>query len=421
MKEAIVKLPKKLLPVFDGPARYRCAWGGRGSGKSFSFALMAAIRGYAEPIRILCARELQNTIKDSVHSEIVKAIETYPWLAANYRYGESFIRGLNGTEFLFKGLRTNYQEIKSLSGIAICWVEEAEAVSESSWQVLIPTIRKPKSEVWATWNPDSEDSPVRKRFILSPSDNVKIARLNYCDNPWFPEVLEQERLDCLRNNPDDYAWIWEGECRTKSDAQVLNGKWLSEHFEPASDWDGPYIGADWGFANDPTTADKLWIKDRTLFVEYESHAVGLELDATANRWKADIPGIENYVVRADNSRPESISHVRQKGIPKLVAADKWPGSVEDGVAYLRSFDKIIIHPRCVHSIREARLYSYKVDRRTGDILPSIMDANNHHVDSFRYALSPMIRMKTLAKNPYTSFRANPTATQKQRNPSSFGR
>ena len=132
MTTARVELPPKLIPVFTGPARYRGAYGGRGSGKSFGFALMTAIRGYAEPLRILCARELQNSLKDSVHAEVAAAIRSYPWLAEHYEIGESYIRGKNGTEYLFKGLRLNYQQIKSTSGVDICWVEEAETVSEQS-------------------------------------------------------------------------------------------------------------------------------------------------------------------------------------------------------------------------------------------------------------------------------------------------
>ena len=392
-RRAKVEIPQKLVPVFQGRSRYRAAVGGRGSGKSLSFALMAAVRGYAEPLRILCARELQNTIKDSVHSEIVRALDMYPWLNAAYTYGESFIRGRNGTEFLFKGLRTNYQEIKSLSGINICWVEEAEATSEASWQVLTPTIRAPGSEIWVTWNPDSEDSPVRKRFILNPPRNLTIAEMNYCDNPWFPEVLEEERQECLRLNPDDYGHIWLGECRTRSDAQVLNGKWTVDTFEPQPHWDGPYHGADWGYANDPTAAVKVWVCDRTLYVEHESVHVQLELDATAEQWKQDIPGIEKYVVPSDCARPESISYVKRKGIPRLEAAPKWSGSVEDGIAWLRSFERIVIHPRCEQAAKEARLWSYKVDRQTGDVLPKLLDGNDHIWDSIRYGCHKMIRQR----------------------------
>lgn len=352
---------------------------------------MAALRGIEQPIRILCARELQNSIRDSVHSEIVAAIESYPWLADRYEWGESYIRGKNGTEFLFRGLRTNYREIKSLSKVAIAWIEEAESVSDSSWDVLIPTIREPQSEVWFTFNPEAEDSPVRQRFIVNPPPDTKTTFINYSDNPWFPSVLESERQHMYATDPDRYAHIWEGECITRTDAQILGGKWVVEDFTPGDDWDGPYFGADWGFAADPTTAVKCWIHGNRLYVERESVAVRLELDDTADRWQRDIPGIERYTVRSDSARPESISHVKRNGMPRLMAVEKWPGSVEDGIAHLRSYEKIVIHPQCPVTTREARLYSYKVDSRTGDILPAIAPGNDHCIDAIRYALQVIIQ------------------------------
>ena len=389
----IVNIPPKLKPVFEGKARYRCAFGGRGAGKSRAFALMLALRGIYKPLRILCARELQNSIKDSVHSEIVKAIESYPWLADEYEWGESYIRGKNGTEFIFKGLRLNAKEIKSTAAIDICWVEEAETVSKSSWDILVPTIRNPGSEIWVTWNPESDDSEVRKRFVLNEPSSIKMVKINWDDNPWFPPELEQERQDCQRIDPDNYDWIWEGEVRTISDAQILNGKWVVQEFEPQDTWKGPYFGADWGFASDPTAAVKMWIADNKLWIEYESCKQKLELDDTAKKWMNDIPGIEKYVVRADCARPESISYVRRTGIPRLTACKKWPGSVEDGIKFLRSFDQIVVHPRCKNFIYECKHYSYKVDAATGDILPKIVDKHNHGVDSCRYGLGPLIQNK----------------------------
>jgi len=392
MATAEIKLPPKLVPVFSGKARYRGAHGGRGSGKSFSFAKMLAVRGYVKPSRLLCARELQNSIKDSVHSEIVAAIESEPWLAAGYEWGESFIRGKNGTEFIFKGLNRNYREIKSLSGVSIAWVEEAEAVSEQSWRTLIPTIREPNSEIWATWNPESEDSATHIRFISSPSRNSKIVEINYLDNPWFPEVLEQDRLEDLARDADMYAHIWEGKCITRSDAQILKDKWVVEEFEPHHIlWDGPYLGMDFGFANDPSTVVKCWVHDRKLYVEYDAGKVGLELDDTSKFFMAAIPEIEKHTVRADNARPESISYLKRHGLSRMEAVKKGKGSIEDGISHMRSYDKIVIHPRCTGTISEARLYSYKIDRLSGDILPVIVDANNHYMDSIRYALEPVMR------------------------------
>lgn len=393
MTEVKLRIPDKLIPVFQGDARYRGAYGGRGSGKSYSFAKMLAVRGYMDSIRILCARELQNSLKDSSMSEVIEAIESEPWLADHYTYGESYIRGKNGTEFIFRGLRHNSREIKSMAKIQICWVEEAEAVSEQSWQVLTPTIREPNSEIWLTWNPESQDSATNKRFILDPPPNANIIKLNWQDNHWFPDVLEQERQADLRRDPAYYAHVWEGETITRTDAQVFAGKWRVDEFDPGKGWDGPYHGLDFGFAQDPTVAVKCWIYADCLYIEHEAGRAKLELDETAATITAAIPDFASHTIRADSARPESISYLKRHGLPNITAVKKWPGSVEDGVSYIKSFREIIIHPRCTSTQHEFRVYSYKVDRNSGDILPQIVDAYNHYTDAIRYALAPMIQNK----------------------------
>ena len=395
---AKIELPQKLVPVFSPPrgsVRYRGAYGGRGSGKSFSFALMAAVWGYAEPLRILATRELQVSIKESMYAELRNAIQSRPWLNAHYEVGESYIRGANGTEFLFRGLRHNMTAIKSMAQIDLCIVEEAEDVPEHSWLDLLPTVRAPKSEIWCVWNPRFDGSPVDERFIKNPPENSIIAELNYDGNPWFPDVLDQERRhDRERMDPATYAHVWEGAYLQNSDAQVLHGKYRVAEFEPGRDWDGPYHGIDFGFANDPTTANKCWIHKDTLYIEHEANKVGLELDDTAEYVESRIPGISKHVIRADSARPESISYLKRNGLPRITGVSKWQGSVEDGIQHLRSYKEIVIHPRCPETIREARLYSHKVDRHTGDVLPKVVDAHNHHWDGIRYALEPMIARKS---------------------------
>ncbi len=402
MTTATIQLPPKLVPLFAparGELRYRVAYGGRGSGKSFTFALMAAIWGYAEQLRILCTRELQVSIKESMHAEIKNAIESQPWLAAHYEVGEAFIRGKNGTEFIFRGLRHNISAVKSMAQIDLCIVEEAADVPQHSWQSLLPTIRAPKSEVWCVYNPKSPTDPVDVMFRQEPPPRCAVVEINYSDNPWFPAELEEQRKHARRiMNPADYAWIWEGAYLENSDAQVLSGKWRVDDFEPQPGWDGPFFGVDWGFSRDATAGVKLWVHDHNLYVEHEAYKVGLENDDIAKFMIERLPGIEKHTVRADSARPETISHVKRSGrdnsrpcIPLIEGVKKWPGSVEDGIAHLRSYNQIIIHPRCTHYQEEARKYSYKVDRLTGDILPTVVDANNHMMDATRYALAPLIK------------------------------
>jgi len=395
MPSAEIRVPQKLIELFAperGALRYRCTFGGRGSAKSYTVALMAAVWGYAEPMRILCARELQVSIRESMHAEISAAIKAHPWLDAHYEIGEHFIRGRNGTEFLFRGLRHNISAIKSMSAIDLCIVEEAEDVPEASWIDLLPTIRAPRSEIWVVWNPRTDGSPVDKRFRKNPPADALAVEMNWRDNPAFPAVLEAQRQhDQARMDPATYAHIWEGAYLTNSDAQVLAGKVSVREFEPGEGWDGPYFGLDFGFAQDPTAAVRCWVHGDSLWVEHEAYAGGLEIDATADFLSRLIPEVHRHTMRADSARPESISYLQRHGLPRCVPVTKWPGSVEDGVAHLRSYREIVIHPRCRRLIEEARMYSYKVDRLTGDVMPVIVDAWNHGIDALRYALAPLIR------------------------------
>jgi phage terminase large subunit len=353
---------------------------------------MAAVWGYAEPLRVLCTRELQVSIKDSFHREIKDAIERTPWLAAHYDVGVDYLRGRNGTEFIFRGLRHNTSSIKSLAGIDLTIVEEAEDVPEDSWLALEATVfRQPKSELWAIWNPRVDGSPVDKRFRKSPPDKALIARINYDSNPFFPEGLEALRQrEQRRLDPATYAHVWDGEYLENSDAQVFAGKYEIAEFEPEALWDGPYFGLDFGFAQDPTAAVECYIHGDRLYIRREAGRIGLELDDTSAYVREAMPLMALHNVRADSARPESISYLQRHGLPNIKSVKKWQGSVEDGISFIKSFARVIIHPECRETAREFRLYSYKQDRLTGDIMPKLVDAHNHYIDALRYALEPMV-------------------------------
>lgn len=405
MTQASILLPPKLVPLFAPPrgsVQYRNLHGGRGSGKSFSAAKMAAVWGYAEPLRILCTREFQASISESFHAELKAAIASERWLEAHYDVGVDYLKGANGTQFIFRGLRRNVQSIKSLAKIDLTIVEEAEDVPETSYLALEATVfRQPKSEMWNLWNPRLEGSPVDNRFRKNPPANALTAEVNWSDNPFFPAGLdtlrrrEQERLD-----PATYHYVWEGGYLVNSDAQVLAGKWRVAEFEPAESWDGPYQGGDFGYAQDPTAAIRCYINGDTLYVSHEAGGRAIELDAIGAKVKDAIPGFDSYVSRWDSASPGSISILTRSGVPRAEGAPKWQGSVDDGIRYLRSFRDIVIHPRCKQTINEARLYSYKVDRLTGDVLPVLVDANNHYIDALRYAVSPMIKGSTYDLNAF---------------------
>ena len=396
-----IELPPKLIPVFAHPrgsVRYRCSYGGRGSGKSFTFAKMAAVFGAIEPLRILCTREYMNSIKESFHAEVKNAIESCNWLTSVYDVGEHYIRGkastsASGTEFIFKGLRHNIGSVKSMAQVDICIVEEAEDIPMTSWIDLEPTIRAPKSEIWVVWNPKSAESAVNQLLINNPPPRAIVVEMNYRDNPWFPVELEEQRQHAQKTmNAALYAHVWDGAFLERSEAQIFADDYIVSEFEPTAEWGMPFMGLDFGFAQDPTAAVKCWVFDNRLYVEYEAGKVRLELDQTADYVGERIPEFRHHEIMADSARPESISYLKRHGVPKIDGVEKGKGSVEDGIAFMQSFDKIIIHPRCTETIKEFRLYSYKVDK-AGRVTNDIVDAYNHYIDAIRYSLNRMIKRK----------------------------
>ena len=205
----------------DIPKRYKVAWGGRGSGKSWAFAMMLLIQGARSPQRILCAREIQKSLKDSVHQLLTDQIHNMG-LTDFYEITESEIRGKNGTLILFAGLKNNsVATIKSFEGVTRCWVEEAQTVSKRSWDVLIPTIRSPDSEIWVTFNPELETDETYQRFVLNPPENCLSLKVNWNQNPWFPETLEVEKNSLKMRDPEAYNVVWEGLCRQTVDGAVF--------------------------------------------------------------------------------------------------------------------------------------------------------------------------------------------------------
>lgn len=217
----IWQLPEKLAFLIE-PKRYKVAYGGRGSAKSWSFARALIRAAVKSKMRILCAREVQKSIKQSVHTLLSDQIQAME-LGEHFEVLENEIRCSNGSEFSFAGLSTHTVEsIKSFEGIDIVWVEEGQTVSKKSWDILIPTIRKPNSEIWVSMNPYLDTDDTYTRFIVNPPKESVVVKMNYSDNPWFPEVLEIERLHCKETNPHDYDNIWEGNCKTAVDGAIYH-------------------------------------------------------------------------------------------------------------------------------------------------------------------------------------------------------
>ena len=368
------------------PHRYKVFYGGRGSAKSWSFARALILQGYAKKRRIFCVREIQRSIAESVHKLLCDQIDDLGF-SGFYDITKNSIVGLNGTDFIFKGIRFNPQEIKSTEGVDICWVAEAQALSAESWDVLIPTIRKANSEIWIDFNPLNIDDPTYQRFVINPPPDALVKKVNYYDNPYFPDVLRQEMDWTKKRDYEAYLHIWEGEVRKHSNAVIFAGRFRVEEFETPPDARF-YHGADWGFSVAPTALVRCFIKDRTIFIDREAWGVGIDLDETPALFDT-IETARKWPIKADNARPETISFMRRRGF-NISAAKKWAGSIEDGIEFLKSYD-IVIHPRCRHTIDEFNHYSYKVDKQTGDVLPIVVDSFNHILDGLRYSLVDLMR------------------------------
>lgn len=390
--KAKIEFPPKLKPLFK-PKRYKVFHGGRGGAKSWGIAKALILMAYSQKIRILCAREVQNSIKDSVHKLLTDQINILGLSAWFDVTREAIKSKTTGSEFIFKGLRLNINDIKSTEGVDICWVEEAQTVSQESWDVLIPTIRKEGSEIWISFNPRDERDPTYQRFVLNPPDNSVVVQINYPDNPFLPDTLRQEMEYCKRVDFEAYQHIWLGKPRAISNAVIFSGKCIVEAFDDEL-WrkaERLLFGADFGFAQDPSTLIRGFIFENRLYIEYEAYGVGVELDEMPSFYN-QVPQSSSWPIKADCSRPETISYIRRKGF-MIDGAEKWQGSVEDGIEHLRSFEKIVIHERCKRTIDESYLYKYKVDRITNEVLPIIVDKHNHCWDAIRYSLDGYIQRR----------------------------
>jgi phage terminase large subunit len=387
-----MKIPEVFRPLFERPKRKNILYGGRGSAKSHTVARYVLTRAYEKPIRVLCTRELQKSIAESVHQLLSDCIEEMG-LSDFFAVQRDRILGKNGSEFIFAGVRQNTNEIKSMENITICWVEEAQAMTQQSLDVLIPTIRAPGSILIFTFNPFKDSDPI---YVMSqnPDDDTLVIKANHDDNPFFPEELRREMENCKKTDYDKYLWVWEGQCLGISKAQIFRDKYEVKAFD-TPDNALFYYGGDWGFSNDPTTVIRSFIVGNTLYIDYEAYKVGCDIEDTPALYDT-VPGTSIYPIYADNARPETISFMQSRRY-NVIGAEKWSGCIEDGISYLRSFSKIIIHPRCVHTIEEFGLYQYKVDHQTNEVLREPLDKYNHCIDALRYSHTISMRTKSNGK------------------------
>ena len=395
-----IETPRVFLPLLK-PARYKGARGGRGSGKSHFFAEQLVEEALYDHIRCACVREVQNSIKDSVKQLLEDKIRKLG-VESLFRITENEITGPNDSLFVFRGLRNHtVSSIKSLEGFNRMFGEEAQTFSQKSLDIAIPTFRAPGAECRFAWNPDKRDAPIEKLFDDCEGDpDFILVHANYSDNPWFAgSPLETDMLRDQARDPEKYAWVWLGAYQGRSEAKVFTNYRVQVFTSPV---DAVFrFGADWGFAIDPTVlvrgfigrmVDGKAIADQTgttLFIDYEAYQVGCEVDQTPKFFDT-VPRSRDFRITADSARPEVVSYMRRNGFPKIVPAVKGPGSIEDGITFLQTFE-IVIHPRCVNAAREIAEFSYKIDKQTDEILPMLDDKDNHVIDAMRYALEGLRR------------------------------
>jgi phage terminase large subunit len=356
--------------------------------------------------RSVCVREVQRSLAQSVKRLLELKIEAMN-AGAYFEIQESQIKSKKGDGLIiFQGMQNHTADsIKSLEGYDCAWVEEAQSLSQRSLDLLRPTIRKPDSELWFTWNPANASDPVDHLLRgPTPPPGAVVIEVNYTDNPWFPDVLQAEMEYDKRRDPDKYAHVWMGKYLQNSNTRVFRN-WRVEEFESPPDA-LHRLGADWGFAVDPTVLVRCHIVGRTLYIDYEAYAVGCEIIDTPDLFMT-VPESEKWPMVADSARPETVSHMKKNGFPKILSAVKGPKSVEEGVEWLKSYD-IVVHPRCVHTIDELTLYSYKTDPMTGRVLPILEDKKNHVIDALRYACEGVRRVQ---KSTPAVFKPLPTASK----------
>lgn len=390
-----IKTPKWALSLLE-PARYKGAWGGRGSGKSHFFAeMMIESHILDQKRRSVCVREIQKSLNQSVKRLLEMKIQDMN-AGAYFEVQDAVIKSKKGDGMIiFQGMQNHTADsIKSLEGYDCAWVEEAQSLSQVSLDLLRPTIRKPGSELHFTWNPRQSNDPVD--FLLrgpTPPKDAVVLKVNYTDNPWFPNVLRDEMEYDKRRDPDKYQHVWMGEYLRNSQSRVFRN-WKIEDFEAPADAIHR-LGADWGFSVDPTVLVRCHIIGRTLYIDYEAYMIGCEIVNTPELF-LQVPEAEKWPIVADSARPETISHMRKNGFPKIMGAVKGPRSLEEGIEFLKNYD-IVVHPRCLHTIDELTLYSYKTDPLTGKILPVLEDKKNHVIDALRYACEGVRR--TISAKP----------------------
>lgn len=413
MSKLPCEVPKALLPLFS-PRRYKVLYGGRGSGKSWGVARALIALAAAKPMRILCARETQKSIQESVHRLLKDQIGLLG-LDAFYEVQESKIIGRNGSEFTFVGVRQQgIANMKSYEGTDVCWVEEAQVVTSRSWDILIPTIRKPGSEIWITFNPELDSDPTYERFVTNPPSDAWVQRVNWDANPWFPPELEKERQDWLVRDPVGYRTTWEGECRPavegaiyarEVEALVRENRIRPVPYDPLlkvhTVWD---LG--WNDSMSIILVQRSASEVRVIDHISDSHRTldqyVADLRERRYNWGTDyIPHDGRAKDFKTGKSTEEILRALGRSVQVLGAE-----SIEEGIRRAR-----MVFPRCYFDkdrtsdlINSLKRYRRQINQVTNEPGAPLHDEFSHDADAFRYMASALDSMRNdeFAPIKYTS-------------------
>jgi phage terminase large subunit len=394
MTQANAEFPVKMAGLFD-KARYKIYYGGRGAGKSHSVAKALLILAAKSPIRVLCAREYQTSIKDSVHKLLCDQIELMGMYSI-YEITQNSIKGTNGSEFAFIGLKNNVANVKSYEGIDIAWVEEAQTVSRLSWNTLIPTIRKEQSEIWVTFNPELETDETYQRFVVKPPDNALVQKINWSDNPWFPETLALEKDALKSRDPSSYQTVWEGLCRQTVDGAIfanemqlaeLDGRITKVNYDPTKPVHAIF---DLGWADSTAIWFLQFIGMETRLIRYHednqktiSHYLALMQTYGYMYDTLWLPHDAQNKTLASNGK--SIEEIVRNAGHKTRIIERTP--IVDSINAARTIFRNCWFDRenCHDGLQCLRHYRYEVDPETGQFSRNpLHDQYSHGADAFRY-------------------------------------
>lgn len=394
-----VEIPEKLLFLITERKRYKIARGGRGSAKSWSFARALLTLGVQKKIRILCAREVQKSIKDSVHKLLKDQIEEMG-LGGFYTVLETEIRGNNGTEFAFTGLANHTAHtIKSFEGVDYCWVEEGQTITKRSWDILIPTIRKDSSEIWVSYNPDLETDETHQRFTVDPPSNCINVIMNWRDNPWFNEVLNEERMDCQRKQPDDYDNIWEGKCRPAVEGAIYYKEIQKAEDEgricaiPYNPMLKVHVVLDLGKGDSLFVAmvqkhlSAVMVIDCIAGTHFSLESLSNDLKERKYNWGQLFLPHDGFTttINAPRSSEQTLSALGWDIVPRDIIKSK-SLSVEEGIRNVRTmFPQLYLEKDKAEPLVESiKRYRRHINQSTGAATDPIHDEHSHGADCLRY-------------------------------------